>query len=84
MLVVDCGYALVPLHELALDHVGGVLALVGIEHGESLVEGALLQGVDVLGEVDVVLAPLLELVVEVVDHPHYGDVGLHWKHDETV
>ena len=84
VLVVHCGCVLVPLHELALDHVVGVLALVGIEHGESLVEGALPQGVDVLGQVEVVLAPLLELVFEALDHPHYGGVGLHWNHDETV
>jgi hypothetical protein len=31
-----------------------------------------------------VLSMLLELVVEALVHPHYGDVGLHWNHDETV
>ena len=84
VLVAHCGCVLVPLLELTLDHVVGVLALVEIEHGESLVEGALLQGVDVLGQVEVVLAPLLELVVEELDHPHYGDLGLHWCRDEMV
>ena len=84
VLVVHCGDALVPLLELALDHVGGVLALVGIEHGDSLVEGALLQGVDVLEQGEGELAPLLELVGEALEHPHYGGVGRHWNHGETV
>jgi hypothetical protein len=31
-----------------------------------------------------VLAPLLELVVEALEHPHYGGVGLDWSHDATM
>jgi hypothetical protein len=30
-----------------------------------------------------VLAPHLELIVEVLKHPHYGGVDLHYKHGKT-
>ena len=78
------GAFLAHVHEGGLDHDEDVVVPLGIEHGDVLVEGVLLQGVDVLGQVEVVLAPLLELVVEALEHPHYGGVGLDWNHDATM
>ena len=71
-----------------------VLVLVEVERLLVLDEDVLVQGEDVLvllvlGE-DVldqdedVLVPPLELVVDELGHPHYGDVGLHWSHDAMV
>ena len=58
------------VHEGGLDHGEDVVVLLGIELQDFLIGASLVQ-------VEHVLAPHLELVVEVLEHPHYGCVGLH-------
>ena len=81
-LVVDVPLAhgedvLAHVHEGDLDHDEDVVVPLGIELHDFLVVASLVQ-------VEHVLAPLLELVIEVLEHPHYGCVGLHWRHDEMA
>ncbi len=74
-LVVDMPLAhgedvLAHVHEGDLDHDEDVVVPLGIELHDLLVVASLVL-------VEHVLAPHLELVVEVLEHPHYGCVGLH-------
>jgi hypothetical protein len=53
-----------------LDHDEDVVVPLGIELHDLLVVAFLVQ-------VELLLAPFLELVVEALEHPHYGGVGHH-------
>jgi hypothetical protein len=61
---------LVHVHEGDLDHDEDVVVPLGIELHDLLVVAFLVQ-------VELLLAPFLELVVEALEHPHYGGVGHH-------